>query len=311
MGAAVSSSTLPSRLEALPRGGLVVLGNFDGVHRGHRAVVERALARAAGGRVRALTFEPHPRSFFAPDRPVWRLTPEALKRRELLALGLADVIALPFDATLAGLDAEAFVRQVLVEGLSVDGVVCGHDFHFGRGRGGSPAVLAELGRRHGFSVDVVAPFLDEGGVPVSSSRIRDALANRDPALAAGLLGRPFSVVSEIVHGDKRGRVLGYPTANMALPAETGLAHGVYAVRVTVDGVRYDGAANFGRRPQFGSGPVLLESFLFDFSGDLYGRVAEVAFHAFLRPEARFDGVEALIAQMDRDCAEARALLAAA
>jgi riboflavin kinase / FMN adenylyltransferase len=304
-------STLAGMTPAL-KGAVVAIGNFDGVHRGHRAVIEEAQAIAKGLQcpMIVLTFEPHPRTFFRPNEPVWRLTPPPLKHALLAKAGVDGLVELAFNSELAALDAGAFVSDVLVHGLGARHIVTGHDFHYGRGRSGSPFTLADAGKTNGFGVSIVEAFVDEGGQPVSSSRIREALRAGDVALAGGLLGRPFAVQSTIVHGDKRGRVLGFPTANMALAPETGIAHGIYAVRCEVDGKVHNGAANFGRRPQFGGGPVLLETFLFDFSGDLYGKTARVEFVAWLRPEQRFDSVEALIAQMDTDCAEARALLSA-
>lgn len=304
-------STLAGMIPAL-RGAVVAIGNFDGVHRGHRAVIDEAQAIAAGLQcpMIVLTFEPHPRTFFRPQEPVWRLTPPEMKHALLAKSGVDGLVELAFNAELAALDADAFVSDVLVRGLGARHIVTGHDFHYGRGRSGSPIALVEAGKTHGFGVSIVEAFVDEGGLPVSSSRIREALRAGDVALAAGLLGRRFAVTSTIVHGDKRGRVLGFPTANMALEPETGIAHGIYAVRCEIDGKVHDGAANFGRRPQFGGGPVLLEVFLFDFSGDLYGKTAHVEFVAWLRPEQSFDSVEALIAQMNLDCAEARTVLGA-
>ena len=293
------------------RGAHVAIGNFDGVHRGHQAVLEAALdrAQAAGRPTLALTFEPHPRSFFAPDRPVFRLTPPEAKARLVRALGLDGLVVCRFDAAFAQLSAEAFVADVLVGRLGLSGATIGWDFHFGRGREGSPAFLDAAGRRHGFPVDVVDPFSCEDGEPVSSSRIRAALAVGDLAEAAGLLGYRWFVEGTVVGGDRRGRDLGFPTANIRLPADCDLAHGVYAVTFAVDGVVRDGVANWGRRPQFDDGAPVLETFVFDFSGDLYGKAAEVGFVARLRAEAKFPSVADLVAQMHLDCAEARAILA--
>jgi len=288
---------------------VVAIGNFDGVHRGHRAVIGTAIdqARSLGRPALALTFEPHPRAFFRPEEPMFRLTPEPMKLRRLAETGLDGAAVLTFDAALAGLDAESFVADLLVRRLGVSMVVAGYDFHFGKGRGGSPIFLREAGRRHGFPVEIVPPLLDEGA-QISSSAIRSALAQGRVEQAADMLGSPWEVEAEVIHGDKRGRDLGYPTANMRLDPSITLAHGIYAVTVTIDGVRRKGVASFGRRPTFDDGAPRLETFVFDFSGDLYGRVLTVAFHAHLRPELKFDSIEALIAQMDEDSARAKAAL---
>ena len=299
---------LPERL----RGAHVAIGNFDGMHRGHQAVLAATLdrARAVGRPALALTFEPHPRSFFAPDKPVFRLTPPAAKARLTTALGLDGLVVTRFDADFAGLGATEFVDDILIGRLGLTGATIGWDFHFGRGREGTPAFLDAAGRRAGFSVDVVEPFVSEDGELVSSSRIRTALEAGDLAAAAGLLGYRWFVEGTIVGGDRRGRDLGFPTANMRLPDDCRLRHGVYAVTFTVDGVRHLGVANWGRRPQFDDGAPVLETFVFDFSGDLYGKTVDVGFVSYLRPEAKFPSVEALIARMHLDCAEARALLTA-
>lgn len=289
---------------------VVAIGNFDGVHRGHRAVIGTAVdqARSLGRPALAVTFEPHPRAFFRPSEPIFRLTPEPMKLKRLAQTGLDGAVVLAFDAALAARDAESFVADILVGRLGVSMVVAGYDFHFGKGRGGSPLFLREAGRRHGFGVEIVAPLLDEGA-QVSSSVIRAALAQGRVEQAAHMLGGPFAVEAEVIHGDKRGRDLGYPTANMRLDPAVTLAHGIYAVTVEIDGVAHKGVASFGRRPTFDDGAPRLETFIFDYAGDLYGRVLTVAFHAWLRPELKFDSVEALIAQMDIDSAKARAALA--
>jgi riboflavin kinase/FMN adenylyltransferase len=294
------------------RGGVVAIGNFDGVHRGHRAVIDAAIARArvAGRPAAALTFEPHPRSFFQPDAPSFRLTSEAAKLRLLAATGLNGAVILSFDAALAGLSAEQFVAGILVDRLEIRGAAIGFNFHFGKERRGSPIFLEAQGATHGFAVDVVPPF-QLGGRRVSSGAIRDALAMGRTAEANELLGYPYFVTGQVVHGDKRGRELGYPTANIQLGPDCGLKHGVYAVRVAVGGVRYGGVANFGRRPMFDTGVVLLEVFLFDFSGDLYGAALDVAFIAWIRPEMNFGSVEELIRRMDDDSRHARTALARA
>lgn len=289
---------------------VIAIGNFDGVHRGHRAVIGTAIdqARSLGRPALAMTFEPHPRAFFRPDEPMFRLTPEPMKLRRLAETGLDGAVVLPFNAAIAGLEAEAFVADLLVGQLGVSMVVAGYDFHFGKGRGGSPAFLREAGQRHGFPVEIVPPLLDEGA-QISSSVIRAALAQGRVEQAAHMLGAPWAVEAEVIHGDKRGRELGYPTANMRLDPATTLAHGIYAVTVTIDGVTHKGVASHGRRPTFDDGAPRLETFIFDFSGDLYGRVLTVAFHAYLRPELKFDSIDALIAQMDIDSARAKAALA--
>ncbi len=299
-----------ARSDAALNGSVVAIGNFEGVHRGHRAVIDvaRARARALSRKAAVLTFEPHPRAVFRPEEPVFRLTDEATKLRLLSRTGLDGAIVMRFDAALAALSAEDFVRRILLERFAVAGVVVGFDFHFGKGRTGSPEFLTEAGRRHGFTVDIVPPFAD-GGTRISSGLIRAALAAGEVETAAELLGHPWFVSGEVVHGDKRGRTLGFPTANLRLDPACGLKHGVYAVRVGLDGRHYDGVANFGRRPMFDSGVVLLEVFLFDFAGDLYGRTLDVAILHWIRPELAFASVDDLIRRMDEDCGLARAALA--
>ncbi len=301
-----------ARSDAALNGSVVAIGNFEGVHRGHRAVIDvaRARARALSRKAAVLTFEPHPRAVFRPEEPVFRLTDEATKLRLLSRTGLDGAIVMRFDAALAALSAEDFVRRILLERFAVAGVVVGFDFHFGKGRTGSPEFLTEAGRRHGFTVDIVPPFAD-GGTRISSGLIRAALAAGEVETAAELLGHPWFVSGEVVHGDKRGRTLGFPTANLRLDPACGLKHGVYAVRVGLDGRHYDGVANFGRRPMFDSGVVLLEVFLFDFAGDLYGRTLDVAILHWIRPELAFASVDDLIRRMDEDCGLARAALARA
>jgi riboflavin kinase/FMN adenylyltransferase len=303
---------------AAPRGleqAVYAIGNFDGAHLGHAAVIGRARRLAAELRApsAALTFEPHPADFFAGRPVVFRLTPPPIKARALEALGLDGVVTLSFGAALAGLTAEEFVTKILVDRLGVRAVVIGWDFHFGKGRGGSPAFLVEAGARHGFRVDVIEKVEADaaGGPAISSTEIRRALEAGDVAKAARLLGRPYAVEGEVIHGRQLGRTLGVPTANIALSPANKLAHGVYAVRATVEGKLYDGVASFGTRPTVDDGAPLLEVFLFDFSGDLYGKTMEVAFAAYLRPELKFDGLEALKARMEQDKAEARAALGGA
>jgi riboflavin kinase / FMN adenylyltransferase len=293
-------------------GAVVAIGNFDGVHRGHRAVIAaaRARAEALGCRAAALTFEPHPRSFFRPNEPLFRLTDETAKLRLLAATGLGGAIVLRFDANLARVSAEDFVARVLVERLAVAGVAIGFDFHFGLNRTGSPDYLAAQGAARGFAVDIV-PRFEHDGRAVRSGPIRTALAAGRVQEANELLGYPWFVSGEVIHGDKRGRELGYPTANLRLAPGCGLAHGIYAVRVGIGPRRYDGVASFGRRPMFDQGTVLLEIFVFDFAGDLYGEVIDVAFIYWIRPELKFDTVEELIGRMNEDARLARHALARA
>ena len=292
------------------RGAVVAIGNFDGVHRGHRAVIAAALerGRALDRPTAALTFEPHPRDFFNPGQPLFRLTDEAAKLRLLASTGLDGAIVLTFDAALANLTAEQFVSRILVDRFAVSGAVIGFNFHFGMSRAGSPEFLAAEGRKRGFAVEVV-PRFEDSGRPVSSAPIRDALAAGRVEQAADLLGFPWFVSGNVIHGDKRGRELGFPTANLLLHAGCGLRHGIYAVRCAVGGRRYDGVASFGRRPMFDNGAVLLEVFLFDFSGDLYGQSMDVAFMAWIRDEQVFPSVDGLVVQMKDDSRRAREALA--
>ncbi|QDY99445.1 bifunctional riboflavin kinase/FAD synthetase [Nitratireductor mangrovi] len=301
-----------AELPAELRGGVVAIGNFDGVHRGHQSVLERALgeARKLGVPALALTFEPHPRTFFRPDTPVFRLTPAPMKAELLRAIGFDGVVEQTFDRAFADQSAEEFVGYILMDGLGIAHAVTGFDFHFGRDRQGGPAYLIEAGERHGFGVTLVDAFRDEGSEVVSSSRIRALLATGDVAQAAGLLGYRHTVAGEVVRGKQLGRTLGFPTANMVLPPEADLKHGIYAVRFRrADGSLHDGVASFGRRPTVDeAGAPLLETFVFDFSGDLYGETCRVSLFGFLRGEEKFDSLEALTEQMRRDEAEARALL---
>lgn len=291
------------------RGGVVAIGNFDGVHRGHQAVLAAARATAGrlGGACMALAFEPHPRAYFA-RRPIFRLTPAPLKAAVIEALGLDGTLVLPFERDLAEMSAEDFVSKVLVGALGIRAAVTGHDFHFGAGRRGTPDFLVAEGARQGFSVTIVEALKDDGA-PVASTRIRAHLAQADVETASRLLGWHYAVGGEIVPGDRRGRDLGYPTANMRLDPANELAHGIYAVRLLAeDGVLREGVASHGRRPTFGGGEPLLETFVFDFSGDLYGQSVLVALHGFVRPEERFASVPDLVARMDQDAIEARVIL---
>jgi riboflavin kinase/FMN adenylyltransferase len=294
------------------RGAVAAIGNFDGVHRGHRAVIEAAQSRAAtiGAPAIAVTFEPHPRNVLRPGDPVFRLTGESQKLRLLAATGLSGALVLTFNAAFAAQTAEEFVSRTLVGRLGIRGATIGFDFHFGHQRGGSPAFLAEQGRRHGFSVDTAPPLEDEGR-PVSSSSIRTALAEGRVVEAAELLGYPWFASGEVIKGDQRGRLLGFPTANVALDPHCGLKHGIYAVRIGIGGAMHDGVASFGTRPTFDNGAPLLEVHVFDFAGDLYGTRVDVAFIGWIRPELKFDQVDALVRRMDEDARLARAALARA
>lgn len=291
------------------RGAVLALGNFDGVHRGHAELAHaaRRLAGQHGTKAAAFTFEPHPRSVFRPQEPVFRLTPPQLKAELLAEVGLSQTVVLPFDLEMAAMEAARFVDDLLIGRLGAAGLVCGYDFHFGKGRTGSPEMLQAHGLAVGLPVAVVPPFPWQGE-SVSSTLIRTALEEGEVARAAAFLGRPWFVRGLVVHGDKRGRDLGYPTANMQLPRDCRLRHGIYAVRMKIDGTWHDGVASFGRRPTFDDGAPRLETFVFDFAGDLYGKRVEVAFVDWLRGEAKFDTLEALVAQMDADSARAREIL---
>lgn len=298
---------LPAEL----RGGIVALGNFDGFHLGHQAVVGRAVerARAEGRPALVATFDPHPMRYFQPGTPWFRLTTLEQRGALMQAAGVDALLVFGFDAGMAALSADDFVLTRLLGQLGVAGVVTGEDFTYGKGRSGSVAELAALGAAHGFSTDTVGAVELDGEI-VSSTRIRAALREGRPRDAAKLLTRPFTVQGEVRHGDKLGREIGYPTANVDMGHYLRPAYGIYAVRVTLaDGRVVDGAANLGIRPSFDPPKELLEPYLFDFSGDLYGTVIEVALVDFLRPEAKFDTLEALVAQIDADCEKARVVLA--
>lgn len=297
---------------AIPKGSVVAMGNFDGVHLGHRAVIGAALTmgKAHGVPALAVTFEPHPRSFFSPNTPQFRLTDETNKLRLLAATGLAGAVVMTFDKARAGTSAQDFIHHDLIGRLGISGIAVGYDFHFGKGRVGSPSLLVSEAPRLGIEVDVQA-HVDIEERPVSSSAIRMALAEGEIGDATTMLGGPWFVTGKVIHGEKRGRDLGYPTANIRLDKHCGLKHGIYAVRVGKGSQRFDGVASFGRRPTFDNGAPLLEVFLFDFRGDLYDAVLDVAFIGFIREELKFDTIEALMRQMDDDSAKAGALLAAA
>jgi riboflavin kinase/FMN adenylyltransferase len=294
------------------RGAIVALGNFDGFHAGHQAVAGEAIewARAEGRPAIIATFDPHPVRLFKPDLPPFRLTTLEQRHELYLAAGATAMLVFHFDRELAGTTAEDFVRVLLHERIGAAGVVTGEDFTFGKARGGNRQRLAQLGAEVGIAARAVPPVMD-GGEPVSSSRIRAALQAGDCATATRLLTRPFAIRGVVQHGDKRGREIGYPTANLPLENYLRPRFGIYAVtgKLLATGQELKGAANIGVRPQFEPAKELLEPYFFDFSGDLYGQEIEVAFHQFLRPEAKFDSLDALKAQMARDCDEARRVLA--
>lgn len=301
-------SAIPPHL----RGGIVALGNFDGFHLGHQAVVGRAVdqARAEGRPALVATFDPHPVRHFRPDIPPFRLTTLDQRERLFAAAGVDGMIVFHFDAALAALEAEDFVRERLVGLFGVAGVVTGDDFTFGHNKSGDAAAMAEFGRRYGFTdATVGAVMLD--GTPASSSRVRDALRTGNPREAARLLTRPWAISGRVQHGDKVGREIGFPTANIDMGNYLRPAYGIYAVRGHLpDGRVLDGAANLGIRPSFNPPKELLEPYFFDFSGNLYDQMIEVELIEYLRPEAKFDSLDALITQMAADCDRARAILAA-
>ena len=293
------------------RGAIIALGNFDGFHLGHQAVAKEAIdwARAEGRPSIIATFDPHPVRFFKPDAEPFRLTTLEQRQELYLAAGATAMLVFHFDGELAGTTAEDFVRVLLAEKLGVKGVVTGGDFTFGKARGGNFEKLVELGREVGIEARAVDPVMDDGR-PVSSSRVREALREGDPQEAARLLTRPFAIRGVVEHGDKRGREIGYPTANLSIESYLRPKYGIYAVtgRILSTGQELKGAANIGVRPQFEPPKELLEPYFFDFSGDLYGQEIEVAFQHFLRGEAKFDSLDALTAQMEKDCERARSLL---
>jgi riboflavin kinase/FMN adenylyltransferase len=297
--------------EAL-RGAIIALGNFDGFHRGHQAVAGEAIRWAQGlGRPSIIaTFDPHPVRFFRPEVPPFRLTTLEQRQELYLAAGATAMLVFHFDADLAGTSAEDFIQRILIDRFGAHGVVTGGDFTFGKGAKGNVDLLRTLGGELGLQSRVVEAVA-EGGEVVSSSRIRQALRDGDPQEAARLLTRPFAIRGIVEHGDKRGRTIGYPTANLGVENYLRPKYGIYAVtgRILATGQVLHGAANIGIRPQFEPPKELLEPFFFDFAGDLYGQEIEVAFHHYLRGEAKFDSLEALIEQMDKDCERARALLA--
>jgi riboflavin kinase/FMN adenylyltransferase len=293
------------------RGGVVALGNFDGFHLGHQAVVNRAIQRAFHERrpVIVATFDPHPVKFFKPDVPPFRLT-TLDQREQLFAHAGADaMLVFEFNAALASMDAEGFVTEVLAKRIGAAGVVTGDDFSFGKGRAGDPALLKAIGARHGVAAEAVPQVLLEGE-RISSGRVREALVEGDIGTATHMLSRDYAIEGLVRRGDRRGRELGYPTANVELGDYQRPKYGIYAVRVTLDdGSEHPGVASLGIRPTFEPPTELLEAHLFGFDGDLYGQQIEVALHAYIREEKKFDGIEPLIAHMKEDEAQARHLLA--
>ena len=291
------------------KGAVLAIGNFDGVHRGHQAVLgeARRIAEAEGLRSGAVLFEPHPREFFEPEKPFFRLTPLPLKLELIEALGLDQVFVIDFEPRLAGLSAEAFATEVVGKGLGASHVVVGHDFTYGKGRTGSTDELSALGRVLGFGVDVIEPVGAGEGI-FSSSRIREELRAGEVREAAEQLGYWWRVRGRVEKGAGRGKGLGFPTVNVPLAPGQDVRHGIYAMRVHHDGARHDAAGYVGARPTFGEGAPVLEAYLFDFAGDLYGAEVEAEFIAHLRPDQAFASAEQLAAQMDKDCAAARTVL---
>lgn len=299
-------SATPSQL----KNAAVAIGNFDGVHRGHQAVLAAAqeAGRQAGSPAGVMIFEPHPRQFFQPDVPLFRLTSLPVKLELLEAFGMDFVAVLDFDAALSGLSAEQFVDQVLVGGLAVGNMIAGYDFHFGKARKGTPDLLMEMGAERGFGVSIVEP-VGEGSDHFSSSAIRDLLGQGEMRSAADMLGYWWRLRGPVVRGAGRGFDLGFPTANIGVSGALGLAQGIYAVRVDHGGERLQGAAYYGVRPTFQETEAAIEVFLFDFEGDLYGEDIEVEFIARLRDDKAFAGEAELKAQMKLDCDAARVRLA--
>ncbi|MFI5011434.1 MAG: bifunctional riboflavin kinase/FAD synthetase [Hyphomicrobiales bacterium] len=303
----------PQALPAALARPVVAIGNFDGLHRGHRAVIDKtlALARRLERPSAILTFEPHPRDFFRPQAPVFRLTPLAEKGIIADRLGLDGLIVLGFDAGMASLEAKAFIEEWLVGRLAISAVIVGTDFRFGAKRAGTSELLAREGARLSFGVEILPEVASSDARRVSSSAVREALEAGDIALASELLGHRWFVTGEVRHGEKRGRELGFPTANLRLDASCRLRHGIYAVRALIQGRMHDAVASFGRRPTFDNGAPLLEVCVFDFEGDLYGRPLTVEFVGWLRGEEKFASVEALVAQMREDATLAGRCLAKA
>ncbi len=309
-GAAVSPSVDAPSVIALPVIG--ALGNFDGVHRGHQALLAATAAFAAekGAAAGAVVFDPHPRRFFQPDAPPFLVTSSARRDALLRAHGAGAVFHIGFNATLAARSPDSFVADVLKRELGLSGVVTGSDFRFGKARAGDAASLSRLCADHGLAALTVDPLAEAGHEEkIGTTLVRAAIAAGDMPGAARLLGRPWSVEGVVERGQTLGRTIGFPTANLGLGDRIEPRRGVYAVEIAVEGARYQGVANFGRRPTVGAATPLLEAHLFGFNGDLYGVEIDVSFIAFIRDECRFDGLEALAAQIARDCQAARAVLA--
>jgi len=303
------SAHLPVHL----RGAVIAIGNFDGVHKGHQKVLQTALtqARKTGRPALVFTFEPHPRTFFKPEQPVYRLTTAAQKAAYFKIMGFDAVIEQPFTAAFATLSASDFIQSVLQDRLAAGAIIAGSNFHFGHKRQGTPAFLQQAGRDSGFITVLVAGKKDKTGKIISSSRIRTLLEAGEIREAEALLGHPYTVQGKIIRGHALGRQLGFPTANMALSAATKLRYGIYAVYFRLSGKSYQAVASFGRRPTIeNAGKPLLESFIFDFDQDIYGKQTEVLFVGFLRGEEKFAGTKELIAQMHKDAIAAKAVLAA-
>lgn len=295
-------------------GSAVAIGSFDGLHRGHAVLLQSAAARAhqSGGMGVLLTFDPHPRTFFRPEHPVFRLTPSAVQARVARALGIDAVVTAGFDQAFSRLEPAEFEKRVLADRLAARWVIVGKGFRFGRARAGTTDQLAASGTALGYQTEIVDPVVDENGERIASSAIREALSAGDIATANRLLGYRWFVLGTVIPGEKRGRELGFPTANISLPNDCQLRHGIYAVTLTrPSGKPLPGVASFGRRPQFDGGPPLLEVFVFDFDDDLYGEEVVVTFHAWIRPEMTFPSVDDLIAEMGRDVVVARTHLAEA
>ncbi len=298
-------------LDETQKGAAVAIGAFDGVHRGHQAVIglARQAATELGVPLGVVSFEPHPRRYFAPDAAPFGLMTGDQMTCALQALGVERLYLLPFDAEMAALSDAEFARRVLAEGLGIRHAAVGFDFTFGKGRSGSPQALATYGQDHGFGVSMAERIDDSDGLKLSSSAVREALKAGDMDRAARILGRPFAIAGEVIHGDKRGRTIGVPTANVQLNGYMRPAYGVYAVRVRLPGGEvYDGVANLGLRPMYPTDDPLLEVWLFGFDGDLYGQIIETELVAYLRGERRFDGLDALKTQIEADARAARTAL---
>ena len=300
-------------VSASDQGATAAIGNFDGVHLGHRSVIDMARAALPDAPLGVVTFEPHPREYFAPDAPPFRLMGAEARAHQLQKIGVDKLYELGFDAALSGLSPRAFAQEVIVDGLGLRHVVVGADFRFGKARAGTADQLQAFGAEMGFGV-TIAPLMAKGPDTVSSTAIRNALTEARPRDAAAMLGHWHRVEGPILHGEKRGRELGYPTANMSIDGLHPPAFGVYAVLVDVlegpQAGRYHGVASLGVRPMFGENKANLETFIFDFKGDLYGKHVSVALVDHLRGEEKFDSLDALITQMDADSAQARSILAA-